>query len=84
MPGGSITIPFKYSSTLCACSDLPTFAKGPSYFLAQIALCGGEKFLFFQCHLVVELQSFGPALVADGDPGCLSPLAAEWQGRGQV
>lgn len=82
MPGGSTIIPFKHSSTLCACSDLPTFAKGPSYFLAQTSLCGGEKFLFFQCHLVVELQSFGPALVADQDPGCLPPLAAEWKRSG--
>lgn len=80
MPEGSIMIPFKHSSTFCAYSDLPIFVKGPSSFLAKTALCGGEKFLFFQCHLVVELQSFGPALVADGDPGC--SLAAEWKRSG--
>lgn len=84
MPGGSIAIPFRHSSTWCARSDVPMFAKGPSYFLTQRSPCGGERFLFFQCHLVVELQSFGPALVADGDPGFLSPLAEEWKGRGQV
>lgn len=82
MPGGSIMIPFKHSSTWCACFDSPKLAKRPSNSQAQAALCGEEKFLFFQCHAVMELESFGSVLVADGDPGCLSLLAAEWKRSG--